>query len=305
MNIQEAKTFLTGPVMSLRPGFDADGELDYQAVRNVIDLSIDGGSKTVMLTCGDSHYDILSDDEIADLTKITIEHTASRAMVIAADRYHSTKRAIEFAKYCKQLGADMYMALPPDWGHATTPETLAEHYATIAEIMPVMIVTNRFIQRGIPFGLETLERSFDLSKNIVAIKDDMCGTFAHDICMKFKDCCAIIAGGQKRNHMNMYPYGCDGYLSTFAMFNPKISQSYWGAIGNDDLQAATKIIAEKDSPFFNFIDGFTGNFDAAMHGMLELYGLGQRFRRKPYYTINDKELEKLKHFLIEKELLDL
>lgn len=42
MNIQEAKSFLTGPVMSLRPGFDADGELDYQAVRNVIDLSIDG-----------------------------------------------------------------------------------------------------------------------------------------------------------------------------------------------------------------------------------------------------------------------
>lgn len=304
MNIQEAKKYLIGPVMSLRPGFDAEGEIDYQAVRNIIDMSYEGGNSTIMLTCGDSHYDILSDDEIAELTKMTIEYSNGRAKVIVADRYYSTKRAIEFAKYCKQLGADMYMALPPDWAHSTTPATLAEHYGAIAEVMPVMIVTNRFISRGIPFGLETLQRAFDLSKNIVAIKDDMCGPFAHDICMKFRDRAAIIAGGQKRNHMNMYPYGCAGYLSTFAMYNPKISHRYWKAIKENDLNAATKIIAEKDVPFFDYISKVQGNFDAAMHGMLELYGLGQRYRRKPYYTINDEDLEKLKVFLIEKELLD-
>ena len=304
MDIQKAKEHLTGPVMSLRVGYDKDGGIDYQAVRNVIDLSVAGGGRTVMLTAGDSHYDSLSGDEITELTRVAVEHTAGRAMVIAADRCYATNRAVRFASHCKQLGADMYMAQPPDWAHSTTAETLAEHYAAIAEIMPVMVVTNRFIPRGIPFGLETLTRTFDLSKNVVAIKDDMCGTFAQDICTRFKDRCAIIAGGQKRNHLNMHLYGCDGYLSTFAMYNPRIARSYWDAIKAGDLQAAGRIVAEKDVPFYDHIAGVKGGFDAAMHGMLELYGLGKRYRRKPYHTISDDDLEMLRQFLLEKELLD-
>jgi len=303
MDIEEAKHSLTGPVMSLRTPFDQEGEIDFEAVRKIIDCGIDGGTRTIMLTVGDSHYDCLSDDEITELTRATVEHSEGRAMVIAADRYHSTKRAVAFAKHCKELGADMFMPLPPDWGGSCTPESMSEHYAAIAEAMPVMIVTNRFIPRGVPFGLETLERSFDLSPNILAIKDDMCGTFAHDICMRFSDRVAIVAGGQKRNHMNMYPYGCTGYLSTFAMYNPSFAQSYWKAIESKDLVEATRLIEEKDAPFFNTIIKVKGGFDAAMHGMIELYGLGQRYRRKPYHTITDGDLADLKEFLVGLDLL--
>jgi dihydrodipicolinate synthase/N-acetylneuraminate lyase len=303
MDIEEAKHSLTGPVMSLRTPFDQEGEIDFEAARKIIDCGIDGGTRTIMLTVGDSHYDCLSDDEITELTRVTVEHSAGRAMVIAADRYHSTKRAVAFAKHCKELGADMFMPLPPDWGGSCTPESMSEHYAAIAEAMPVMIVTNRFIPRGVPFGLETLERSFDLSPNILAIKDDMCGTFAHDICMRFSDRVAIVAGGQKRNHMNMYPYGCTGYLSTFAMYNPSFAQSYWKAIESKDLVEATRLIEEKDAPFFNTIIKVKGGFDAAMHGMIELYGLGQRYRRKPYHTITDGDLADLKEFLVGLDLL--
>ncbi len=304
MTIEEAKHFLTGPVMSLRTAFDKEGEIDFKAIRKIIDRGIDGGTRTIMLTVGDSHYDCLSDEEITKLTRITVEQTAGRAMVIAADRYYSSKRAIAFAEHCKELGADMFMPLPPDWGGSCTPESMAEHYAAIAETMPVMIVTNRFISRGIPFGLETLERSFDLSPNVLAIKDDMGGTFAHDIYMRFSERVAIIAGGQKRNHMNMYPYGCTGYLSTFCMYNPDFAQSYWKAIEANHLKEASRLIEEKDAPFFDYILKIKGGFDAAMHGMIELYGLGQRHRRKPYHTITDEDLAGLKEYLMGLDLLE-
>ncbi len=304
MNVQEAKHSLTGPVMSMATPFTSAGLIDYDGARNVIDVSIDGGSRTIMLTAGDSHYNCLADDEIAELTRFTCEYTADRAMVIAADRYHSTARAIEFARYTKGVGADMYMALPPDWGGSCTPITLAEHYAAVAEVMPLMIVTNIFIRRGINFGLETIQRALDLSPNIVAIKDDMCGTFSHDLCMQFHDRVAIIAGGQKRNHMNMWPYGCDGYLSTLVTFNPAISQAYWAAIERNNTAAATAVIAEKDAPLFDYlISNVPGAFNAGIHAMLEIYNLAQRHRRKPYYTMNNQETEQLKSFLIEKELL--
>jgi four helix bundle protein len=34
-----------------------------------------------------------------------------------------------------------------------------------------------------------------------------------------------------------------------------------------------------------------GGFDASLHGMREMYGLGTRWRRKPYYSLSDADME--------------
>lgn len=303
MDLQEVRHYLTGPVMSLRTPFQENGEIDYDGVRKIIDAAIAGGSKTVMLTAGDSHYEILSDDEIAEMTRVAVEHTEGRAMVIAADRYYGTERAIEFATFAGETGADLVMCLPPDWAKSTTPKTLAEHYAAVAEIMPVMIVTNRFIPRGEEFGLETLQRAVDKSPNVVAIKDDMCGVFAQKMCAALSDRCAIISGGQKRNHLNCHHYGCDGYLSTFVPCQTDITGRYWNAICGEDYRTAARIVSEEDGPFFDYVVKQTGGFDACMHGMLELNGLAKRYRRQPYYTLSGAEMKRLEKRLRELGLL--
>ena len=133
MDRTQFRANLTGPVASFRTPFDRDGQVDHAAARNMVDFCIEAGSKTVLLTAGDSHYLCLSDQEIADLTKIVCDHTDGRAMVVAADRYHSTDRAIAFAKYARGVGADMVMCLPPHWGGGCTPQSLAEHYAAVAK----------------------------------------------------------------------------------------------------------------------------------------------------------------------------
>jgi hypothetical protein len=38
---------------------------------------------------------------------------------------------------------------------------------------------------------------------------------------------------------------------------------------------------------------YTGGFDAAMHGAMELLGLCGRWRRKPYYSLSDAEMDRL------------
>jgi hypothetical protein len=37
--------------------------------------------------------------------------------------------------------------------------------------------------------------------------------------------------------------------------------------------------------------------DAAVHGMLELTGKADRWRRPPYYSLNDQQMERLADFL--------
>ena len=73
-------------MMSLSTPFLVNGEIDYQGIRNIIDYTIDAGSKTIILTQGDSLYTIMTDYEVAEITKFVAEYTAGRAMVVVADR---------------------------------------------------------------------------------------------------------------------------------------------------------------------------------------------------------------------------
>ena len=303
MNKQEIREHLTGPIPSIRTPFFQDGEIDYGALRIMIDAAIDAGARTVLLTAGDSHYLCLSDEEIAEVTRVTCEHTAKRAMVVAADRYHSTHRAVEWAKQAAEMGADVAMCMPPDWAGSCTPETLAAHYAAVAKIQPVMIVTNVFVPRGIEFGLQTVELALDQSENIVAIKDDMCGEFARRLCLLAHERCAIFAGGQKQNHMNMLPYGCDGYLSTLLTFMPYIANRYWTSVASKELEVAREVIREVDMPLFDYLAKLRGGFDAGIHAIYEHHGMAERWRRPPYYSLNDEEMKKLEDFLKQHSLL--
>lgn len=303
MDKEKIKECLTGPIPSINTPFTKDGEVDFDGLRNQIDFLINVGAKTILLTQGDSHYECLSDNEIAQITRVTCEQTAGRAMVVAADRNHSTVRAIEFAKFAKQAGADIFICMPPNWGNSCTPDTLADHYAVVSQYMPIMIVTNRFIPYGIEFGLKTIKLSFERSDNIVSIKDDMCGEFARKLCVHFGDRCPVFAGGQKQSFLDMWIYGCRGYLTTFLGFKPEVALDFWNYVSAGDIPKASKIVSDIDMPFFDLVMKFPGSFDAGIHAAYEIFGITGRWRRPPYYSLNDSEVEKLKDFFISKKLL--
>ena len=288
----EMRAALSGPMPSLKTPFNQDGSIDFDGLRRLIDVNLAAGAKALMLTAGDSHYVAQSEQDIADVTKVTVEHTAGRALVIAADRYYHTNQAVEFARFVKDTGADLLMVMPPDWGGSCTSQTLAEHYRVVSDVMPVMVVSNVFIARGAKFGLDTLRLVRDTVPNVVAIKDDMCGEFARKMSLLVQDRWAVVSGGQKQNHLNNHPYGCDGYLSTFITFQPAIAHAYWAAVTTNNLAEMRRIIRDYDHPFFELVMGLPGGFNAGIQAMLELKGIAKRWRRKPYHSLTDAELER-------------
>lgn len=289
----EIRAALTGPIWSIYTPFLRDGSIDYTGLRQQIDFTIAAGCKTVLLTAGDSHYIILSDQEIAEITKAVIAYTASRAMVVVAARTYGTPQAVEFAEFARDSGADVFMVLPPDWGNSSTPETLTEHYATIAERIPVMLVTNVFIPRGVEFGLSTLRLCLERVGNIVAIKDDFCGQFGRKMALLVHDRWAVFTV-LKQNHLDLHPYGCDGYLSLLVGCRPDLSRLYWKNFQAGDLASARRIISDYEMPLLDYLIALPGSWDAGAHGLLELFGLSPRWRRKPYYSLSDAEMEQLK-----------
>lgn len=77
----------------------------------------------------------------------------------------------------------------------------------------------------------------------------------------------------------MLPYGCDGYLSAYILFCPRIAHEYWQAVEEMDLNRAAEIIQRYDWPFFDLIASLPGGFDAGIHGTLELFGVAPILRK--------------------------
>jgi len=74
----EVRRALSGPWPSIRTPFTRQGEIDYDAVRRNVDFVIAAKAKAVVLTHGDSLFSVLSDEEIAQLTKVVVQQGALR-----------------------------------------------------------------------------------------------------------------------------------------------------------------------------------------------------------------------------------
>jgi dihydrodipicolinate synthase/N-acetylneuraminate lyase len=255
------------------------------------------------LTWGDSLFSLLTEDEIAQVTKEVVQHVRKRALVVAADGSWWTNKAVQFAKYCAGLGADLLMVKPPDWASSTTLDTLVAHYRAVSQEIPVMLVTNYLGSRGMAFGLDLCKRLCEEVPGVVAVKDDVGGELACKMCLLTHDRWALVAGGQKQNHMLLLPYGVDGYLSTFITFKPEIAWRYWAAVERNDLARARAVIRDYDMPLFDYLIASPGSFDAAIHGIYELFGLAKRYRRPPYHSLTDKQMEELAEFLRRRKIL--
>ncbi len=287
--------------MSVHTPFMRDGAIDYENLRGLVDRGIEAGSTTMLLTYGDSLFSLLTDDEVAVVTKVVAEQAAGRAAVVAADRIWWTGKTVEFARYARDVGADVLMVLPPDWAGSCTADSFVAHYAAVAAEIPVMVVTNVF-SRSQAMGLEVLGRLRDETPGVIAIKDDLVGAFARKMALLLYGHWAIISGGQKQNHFDLIHYGCDGYLSTFVTFAPQITQRYWQAVQSEDWAEAARIIREYDMPYFDYVLSVKGGFDAALHGTYEHFGLSQRWRRAPYHSLTDEQMEQLSQLFVDLKL---
>lgn len=293
----EIRQALTGPCPSIRTPFSADGDIDIAGLRSQIDFMIEAGAGVVILTAGDSLLSVLTDEEVGVLTKTVVEHVDHRVLVVAATGQWWTGKSVQFSRYCRELGADVLMVLPPDWSASTTVETLVQHYNAAAQHMPTMVVTNYLGRRAPAFAIQVIKALLDRVPGVVAVKDDVTGEFARKLCLLAHDRWALISGGKKENHLNMIPYGVDGYFSVHTSFKPQIAWRYWNAVQEGNMAVARAVIRDYDIPLFDYVRAVEGGYDAAFHGILEAFGVMPRHRRSPYHTLTDVQMAELTEFL--------
>lgn len=293
MSHEHLTTLLSGPLASIRVPFLATGEIDEVGLANYVDRCIANDANALVLTYGDSLYSLLTDDEVELVTRLVADAVHGRAPLVAADRSWWTGRTVEFAGFCRELGVDALMVLPPDWTRSGTAETLVGHYGAVAAEIPVVLVSTYMVARGVTNSMEIIERVHESVKGVVAIKDDFGGDFGARMTSTVSDSWSVIAGGSKTLHHQLWPFGASAFLSTLTPFRPEITRRYWDATTSADSVEMARVINDFDRPMFDALRTAPGGFDAGIHGWCELVGIYGRWRRSPYHSLTDPELDAL------------
>jgi dihydrodipicolinate synthase/N-acetylneuraminate lyase len=282
VRIQELRDRVKGPVNSIYTTFTSEGELDWPGIRAMVEMGIAGGSGVSLLTFGDSQLDFLTDQEVAELTRVVVEQTAGRALTVAATKRWSQRLTLDFAVYCRELGVDLLMMLPSD--HAFSSEGKIAWYRAAAKIIPVMLV-------GFP-TFDILDGVRD-DPRICSFKEDGTLDYSLNLMIRYPGQWAYMTGGMYRRHLAQWPYGCQAFFSWATGFAPAIAQRYWDAVQANELETAARVVTDIEAPYFQLIERFPEKFQDVQRGALALNRMTQRYLRAPRRSLTDADMEEL------------
>ena len=296
MDRKEAMERMIGPVPSISIPFTQDGEVDYRGLADFVEFLVANKTSTLLITLADSLFSILSDAEIEEITRVVTRQNRGRAMVVAGTQRWWTQKTVAFVRFARECGADMVITAPADWAQNNNDDLLLAHYKAVAQELPIMLMT-ALGKRPVP--LNVIEETVNTVPGLIAIKDDICGHYGqHVATVARKGGVTLLSGGRMENHLEVYPYGSNSWLSIVMRFMPRIAWGYWEAVQAGNMPLAAGYVECFERPYFeDLTKELNLEFDAVIHASMEIKGICKRYRRAPYPDANEKQMERIRAVL--------
>ncbi len=149
---------LTGILPVAPTPFHADGRVDEDGMRRVLDCMIDQGVDAICILANYSEQFLLSDDERAALTRISMEHVAGRVPVIVTISHFATEIVVARARQAQAMGAAMVMMMPPYHGVGLVPNEagILEHFQAVSDAITIPMMVQDAPLSGVALPVPTL-----------------------------------------------------------------------------------------------------------------------------------------------------
>ena len=174
------KAPLTGVVPIAPTPFAANGDLDLDGMRRVLDCMIDQGVDGVCILANYSEQFLLTDDERHTLLELSLSHVAGRVPVVVTCSHYSTRIAAARAKAAAEAGAAMLMLMPPYHGASLRADEkgMLEHFQRIAETAGLPIMVQDAPLSGVALSVPFLARLAREAPLVCYFKIEVAGTAA-------------------------------------------------------------------------------------------------------------------------------
>jgi len=123
---------ITGSIVALITPLQADGRVDYAALRKLIDWHIAEGTDCLGVVGTTGESPTVTTEEHCEIIRVSVEQAAGRVPVMAGCGSNSTAEAVNLARYAQQVGADCQLQVVPYY-NKPTQEGQYQHFKAIAE----------------------------------------------------------------------------------------------------------------------------------------------------------------------------
>jgi 2-keto-3-deoxy-L-arabinonate dehydratase len=160
--------------------FAANGDVDLDGQRRVLDCMIDQGVDGICILANYSEQFLLTDDERNTLTELCLSHIAGRVPVIVTCSHFSTRIAVERASRAAKAGAKMLMMMPPYHGTGLRADEngMIEHFARVGDAARIPIMVQDAPLSGVALSVPFLVRLAQKVPQVRYFKIEMPGTAA-------------------------------------------------------------------------------------------------------------------------------
>ena len=169
---EEAMSIFTGAGVAIVTPFKPNGEVNYEAFADQIELQIKGGTDAIIVCGTTGEASTLTHEEHLDVIEYCVKQVNGRIPVIAGTGSNCTETAVYLSQEAEKRGADGLLLVTPYYNKCTQ-KGLKEHYTIIAESVKIPIILYNIPGRtgGVFIQPETVVDLCTNVPNIVGVKD--------------------------------------------------------------------------------------------------------------------------------------
>jgi len=280
----------SGSMVALVTPFQADGEVDYNALENLVNMQLEGGTHGLVICGTTGEAATMTSKEQDDVLSFVIKQVNGKIPVIAGTGSNNTRVAVERSKAAKELGADGLLVVTPPY-NKPTQEGLVQYYETITnEVKWPVILYNVPGRTSINMLPSTVEKLAD-NPHVVAIKD---ATADLAVGSEIKQRCGdriTLLSGDDFTALPLLSIGGEGWISVTANVFPKELVDMYQAWQDGEISKA-QAIHYKFFPVHGLM--FCQSNPIPCKATLSFLGKCEATVRSPLITMTGDSLEKLR-----------
>lgn len=248
--------------------FTQSGEVDYPALKKLVEYQIDNGADFLCILATTGEASCLTEEEKNKITELIKDVNRGRVKILKYCGGNNTRAVIDEIKRTDWSGIDGILSICPYY-NKPSQEGLYQHFKAIAEVSPLPLVLYNVPGRtGVNMKAETTLRLAHDFPNIVAVKEASGSLEQVDEIIKGKPDNFDVISGDDALTFSMVASGAAGVISVIGNALPKQFSRMIRLEFNGEYEAARKI-HHKFTELYNllFVDGNPAGCKALLSDM--------------------------------------
>ena len=231
---------LSGSIVAIVTPMTADGALDLQGLRKLVDWHVAEGTDGIVIVGTTGESPTVDVEEHERLIEAAVEYANKRIPIIAGTGGNSTKEAIALTRFAKKAGADYALSVVPYY-NKPTQEGLFQHFKAIAESTDIPVILYNVPSRTVADLQNDTVIRLSAVKGIVGIKESTSNIERVTDLMKRMPKGFMVFSGNDDAALAYILLGANGVISVTANVAPRLMHDMCAAARGGEAARAIEL----------------------------------------------------------------